>query len=156
VTSTALLLPDQVDSRAMTPHIPSTLVTLLTLVTFSATLSAQQPVLPGQPTLPGWNDSSQPVPNRNGIYTLRTGAQLVVQDITDTNGKLVTGLKPKDFHIFENGLQQTIKNFEEHAPVDPSLTEERQAELDHALPPNTSTNYKAFSGGTLRSHFINA
>jgi len=104
-----------------------------------------------QPTPPGWNDNTQPVPDRNAIFTLRTGVQLVVQDITvtDATGKPVTGLKREDFHIFDDGREQTIKNFEEHAPIDPALAEERQAELASKLPLNTFTNYKAFKSDSV-------
>lgn len=107
---------------------------------------------------PGWNDTQQRPPatpqitqDRSGILTLHTGVQLVLQDITvtDAAGHPVTGLKPEDFHISEDGHPQSINSFEEHAPVDPALAEQRAAELAHTLPPNTFTNYKAFSGGTL-------
>jgi VWFA-related protein len=75
----------------------------------------------------------------------------VVQDITvtDTEGHPITGLKPEDFHIFEDGRPQTIKNFEEHAPIDPTLAAERQAELAATLPPNTFTNYKALAADNV-------
>jgi VWFA-related protein len=104
-----------------------------------------------QATPPGWNDPSSPMQIAGQIPTLRTGVQLVVQDITvmDAAGHPVTGLTPEDFHIFEDGREQTIKSFEEKAPVDPVLAKERADALAHALPPNTFTNYKAFSGGTV-------
>jgi VWFA-related protein len=115
-------------------------------------LRAQLPSTSTQlPPISGSDNNSQPISGPNGTFTLRTGVQLVVQDITvtDANGKSVTGLKQEDFRIFEDGKPQTIKNFEEQAPIDPALAEERQAALASNLPPNTFTNYKAFSGGTL-------
>jgi hypothetical protein len=129
-----------------THRVRGVLVLLALLTGGCALLRAQQE------TPPGWNDSSQPMPVREGVFTLHTGVQLVVQDITviDANGHSVTGLKPEEFRIFEDGRPQTIKNFEEHAPIDPVLAEERQAELDHALPANTFTNYKAFKGDAGR------
>ena len=113
---------------------------LLLLLSLSATLLAQQD------TPPGWNDNSPAVPERPGIVTLHTGVQLVLQDITvtDAAGHPITGLKPQDFRISEDGHPQTIKNFEEHAPIDPALAQQRADELAHSLPPNTFTNYKAF------------
>lgn len=125
---------------------------LLTLVVVMVVLHAQpSPVATQQETRPGWNDNSQPTPGRNGVFTLRTGVQLVMQDITvtDASGHPVTGLKQEDFRIFDDSHEQTIKSFDEHAPIDPVLAEERQTELDHALPPNTFTNYKAFKSDTV-------
>ena len=86
----------------------------------------------------------------------RTGVQLVLQDITvtDAAGHSVTGLKPEDFHIFEDGRPQTIKNFEEHAPIDPALAQQRQAELAHTLSPGTFTNLKAFTSDTIVVFFL--
>jgi VWFA-related protein len=122
-----------------------TLLPLLGLLTLSATLRAQQ-----DPKA-GWNGNPPSIGNNDNILTLHTGVQLVLQDITvtDAAGHPVTGLKQEDFRIFEDGRPQTIKNFEERAPVDPALARQRADELAHRLPPNTFTNYKAFSGGTL-------
>ena len=118
----------------------------LALLALSAALYAQQDSRP-----PGWDDNPQPLPDRDGIVTLHTGVQLVVQDITvtDANGKPITGLKPEDFHIFEDGRPQTVKNFEEHAPIDPALAKERAAALAQQLLPNTFTNYKAFAADNV-------
>jgi VWFA-related protein len=133
-------------------HRAAGILGLIALVVGLVVLHGQQSTLPGQqPTPPGWNDNSQPTPGRDGVFTVRTGVQLVVQDITvtDANGKPVTGLKQEDFHIFDDGREQTIKNFEEHAPIDPALAEERAAALAHQLPPNTFTNYKTFKSDSV-------
>jgi VWFA-related protein len=120
-------------------------LSLLALVAISVAMRAQQ-----DPAA-GWNSNPPSSGNNDSILTLHTGVQLVLQDITvtDATGHPVTGLKPEDFRIFEDGRPQTIKNFEERAPVDPALARQRADELAHRLPPNTFTNYKAFSGGTL-------
>jgi VWFA-related protein len=112
----------------------------VTLTASLAPLSAQQPLPSGS------TDNPQLFQGADNVPTIRTGVQLVVQDITvtDASGHPITGLKPEDFHIFEDGRPQTIKNFEEHAPIDPALAEQRAAELAATLPPNTFTNLKAF------------
>jgi len=118
---------------------------LLALLALPAALRAQQTLPPGP------SDDPQLFQGADSVPTIRTSVQLVVQDITvtDTEGHPITGLKPEDFHIFEDGRPQTIKNFEEHAPIDPTLAAERQAELAATLPPNTFTNYKAFAADNV-------
>jgi VWFA-related protein len=129
----------------------------LLLLALPAIPLAQQQVQP-QDNRPGWNDDAQPTPGRANIPTLHTRVQLVLQDITvtDAAGRPVTNLTRDDFHIFEDGNPQTIKTFEEHAPIDPAVAEQRAAELAHTLPPNTFTNYKAFTGGSLVVFLIDA
>ncbi|HEV3485827.1 MAG TPA: VWA domain-containing protein, partial [Vicinamibacterales bacterium] len=53
--------------------------------------------------------------------TFRSGASLVALNITVTDGdkKYVTGLRPEDFAIFEDGVQQNVQFFEaRQIPVD--------------------------------------
>ena len=53
--------------------------------------------------------------------TFRSGASLVALNITVTDGdkKYVTGLKPEDFAVFEDGVQQNVQFFEaRQVPVD--------------------------------------
>jgi VWFA-related protein len=116
-----------------------TLLPLLAPLALSGTLRAQY-------APPAQQESPQLFQGADNIPTIHTGVQLVVQDITvtDAQGHPITGLKPEDFRIFEDGRPQTIKNFEEHAPIDPALAEQRAAELAATLPPNTFTNLKAF------------
>ncbi|HZY64040.1 MAG TPA: VWA domain-containing protein [Edaphobacter sp.] len=74
---------------------------------------------------------------------IHTEARLVVLDIvvTDGQGHPVTGLKPGDFKLFEDGRPQTLKSFEEHAPADPATAARAMAAMSAKLPPNTFTNY---------------
>lgn len=76
------------------------------------------------------------------ITTLHTDARLVVLDVvvTDTKGHPVRGLKAGDFKLLEDGQPQTVKSFEEHAPVDPATAAKTMAAMAK-LPPNTFTNY---------------
>jgi len=129
----------------MKARFPPAFMPLLALLPLSIALRAQQTLPPGP------SDDTQIFQGVDSVPTIRTSVQLVVQDITvtDATGHPITGLKPEDFHIFEDGRAQTIKNFEEHAPVDPALAAERQAELAATLPPNTFTNYKAFAADNV-------
>ncbi len=69
--------------------------------------------------------------------TLRTGVQLVVEDVvvTDKNGTPVHGLQKGDFTVLENKAPQSIKVFEEHAgdAIKPAA----------ALPPGVFSNVPA-------------
>lgn len=74
---------------------------------------------------------------------IHTEARLVVLDIvvTDGHGHPVTGLKPGDFRLFEDGRPQTLKSFEEHNPANPAAAARAMAATAAKLPPNTFTNY---------------
>ena len=77
--------------------------------------------------------------------TLHTGTHLVALDVvvTDRKGHTVLGWSRQDaFHISEDGQPQTVKFFEEHAPVDPTLVAKQRAELAVSLPANTFTSYE--------------
>jgi VWFA-related protein len=60
---------------------------------------------------------SQPTPT-----TIRTGAKLVVVDITvsDKNGTPLHNLKKEDFTVLENGNPQSVNTFEEHVALSAS------------------------------------
>jgi Ca-activated chloride channel family protein len=73
--------------------------------TLAASVTAQQPAA----------DSAAQTP------VFRSGASLVALNVTVTDGnkRFVTGLKPDDFAIFEDGVQQQVQFFEsKDVPVD--------------------------------------
>ncbi len=73
---------------------------------------------------------------------LRTNANLVLVDVVVTNhGQALQGLGRDQFHIFENGHEQTITSFDEHkaSAVLPS-----GAGKQPALPPHTFSNVPAY------------
>jgi len=92
------------------------------------------------------NASTNTTQAPDGILTLHTGTHLVVLDVTvvDWLGRPATGIKPETFHLLEDGHEQTIKHFEEHAPIDPAEARKRLAALAAGLPRNTFTNLKPF------------
>jgi VWFA-related protein len=87
----------------------------------------------------------------NGVTTLRVGTHLVVLDVSvlDWKGSPVTGLQKDAFHLLEDGQEQKIKSFEEHAPIPAVEARELLAAAAAKLPPNTFTNFKPFPGGTV-------
>ncbi len=81
--------------------------------------------------------SASPTP----ITTFKVAAREVQLDlvVTDANGRPVTGLKPGDITVQEDGVTQTIKSMEEHGPnlvAGPANTNPPPP-----LPPNTFTNF---------------
>ena len=65
--------------------------------------------------------ATQPAPVAGAAATpiLKASSQLVLVDVvvTDRSHKPVHGLKASDFSVAENGVPQTIKNFDEHAAL---------------------------------------
>jgi VWFA-related protein len=70
--------------------------------------------------------------------TFRVSTHLAIADVvvTDRHGMLIHGLTAKDFHIFENGEEQTVASFEEHIGSAGAATEA----VSGSLPPDTYTN----------------
>ena len=74
--------------------------------------------------------SAQENPASGAAETLRVQSQLVVLDtvVTDRSGKIVRGLTKNDFTVYENGVQQTIRNFtsvEDQPPVPAAPVKDR-------------------------------
>lgn len=67
---------------------------------------------------------SQNSPNSQRVSDgpdLRVTADLVLVDVVvNDDGKPIHGLKKEQFHVFENGKEQTIASFEEHQTVTPA------------------------------------
>jgi VWFA-related protein len=108
----------------------------------SAMLRAQQP---------------EAIHKEKGIYTLHEDTHLVLLDVTvtDKQGHTVTGLTRDDFKLLEDGQPQTIKFFEEHAPLDPAEIARQKAAALAAQPPNTFTNYEPFTGRPVTVLLLN-
>ena len=96
------------------------------------------------------------IQRESGVYTLHEGTHLVLMDVTvaDKQGHPVAGLTKDDFKLLEDGQPQTIKFFEEHAPVDPAeIARQKAAAL--AGQPNTFTNYEPFAGRPVTLLLLN-
>lgn len=81
---------------------------------------------------------TQQTKDKEGTYTIRRTARIVVLDVvvTDRKGALSTNLRREDFHVTESGAPQTILNFEvagANTP-DPGLTINSTADLDRLAP----------------------
>jgi VWFA-related protein len=79
--------------------------------------------------------------SQSSVTTLSVTTREVLLDVlvTDASGRPVTGLKPSDFSVVEEGAPQTIKNLEEHHPM--SAADTARLTAAPALPPNTFTNF---------------
>ena len=97
------------------------------------------------------------IQRENGVYTLHEDAHLVLLDVTvmDKQGHSVAGLTKDDFKLLEDGQPQTIKSFEEHAPVDSAEIARQKAAALAGQPPNTFTNYEPFSGRPVTVLLLN-
>jgi VWFA-related protein len=95
--------------------------------------------------------------SENGVYTLHEDTHLVLLDVTvaDKPGHPVTGLTKDDFKLLEDGQPQTIKFFEEHAPVDPAEIARQKAAAMAGRPPNTFTNFELFTGRPVTVLLLN-
>jgi VWFA-related protein len=93
----------------------------------------------------------------DGILTFRAGTHLVVLDVDviDKKGHPVPGLTKEDFELFEDGHPQTIKFFEEYAPLSASRIAQNKAELAASLPPNTFTSYEPFTNNAVTILMLN-
>jgi VWFA-related protein len=77
---------------------------------------------PVSPTSPSATASASDVEKKDGRYTLRRDVEEVVLNATvlDESGRLVNDLKQEDFHLFEDGVPQTIVSFQ-HADTPVSM-----------------------------------
>ncbi len=102
-------------------------LSLICLALCCASAAAQR-----QPSSPAAQQPNTPVP------TLSAVARTVVLDIVvaDAKDHPVSGLRPSDFALFEDGIPQTFTSFEEHNSAAPS-----NLNAQPKLPPNTFTNY---------------
>ena len=98
---------------------------VLAFFSFGPALLAQQAPASAQPS----------------VTTLSVTTREVLLDVlvTDAYGRPVTGLKPSDFNVMEEGAPQTIKSLDEHHPM--SAADTARLVATPALPPNTFTNF---------------
>jgi VWFA-related protein len=77
---------------------------------------------PVSPTHPGATEAASDVEKKDGRYTLHRDVEEVVLNATvlDESGRLVNELKKEDFHLFEDGVPQTIVSFQ-HADTPVSM-----------------------------------
>jgi VWFA-related protein len=85
----------------------------LVLVCVAIVCAVAAPMLQGQSSMSDEiKIASQPyVPEGNGTIKVQTTIVDVTVVVRDANGKLVTGLKPEDFEIYDQGKKQKISAF---------------------------------------------
>jgi VWFA-related protein len=99
----------------------------------------------------GKADATLTSQNGNGVTTLRVATHQVLLDVSvfDWKNDPVTGLTKDDFHLLEDGKEQSIRSFEEHTPTDPTVASAGLAAVPSKLAPNTFTNFKPFPNATV-------
>ena len=108
---------------------------------FTSGLFAHGQTPQSPPTAVGIGPGQSPVPTPQEAPTFRVTAREVLLDVLviDKSGQPVTGLKPSDFSVTEEGESQLIRRVDEHHAMDAAdlskLTSLPQ------LPPNTFSNY---------------
>ena len=71
---------------------------------------------------------SRPADETDEVVRISTSLIQIDVTVTDSKGNVVTGLKPTDFEIFENGERQKISSFSFFSgakPVDPQSARTR-------------------------------
>ena len=104
-----------------------------------APVPASPPVTQGMPpTGAGTQAGTPPVTAPNAGNTIRVNARLVILDmvVVDRQGNPVTSLTRDDFHVQEDGADQTVQNFEVPGRFTPSpdVTIDSTADLDRLAP----------------------
>jgi VWFA-related protein len=97
-------------------------------IALTAELCAQQPSQPPAPT-----------PSTTTTLSVSTHEVLLDVLVTDASGHPVTGLKPANFAVTEEGDPQSLKSLVEHHPM--SAADVARLQSAPALPPNTYTNF---------------
>ena len=79
-------------------------------------------------------------------YVYRTTTRLVILDVvaTDAQGRTVSDLKPEEVQIFENGKEQTKRDFNFLHP-DP---QQAAQQVNLHLPPDVYTNIQQYKGNS--------
>ncbi len=132
-------------------------IALTVLVVFCLNAICRTPAVSAAPGAPvpqshsrGMQSQSQEQePPSSPTPVLRTAANLVLLDVVVTDkDKAVHGLDRSHFHIFDNGHERTIANFDEHQP--PAASGVAAAPVTEQLPPNIYTNAPVYpQTGTL-------
>lgn len=99
---------------------------LLTLV--SALIFAQQQTAPPPPA----QASPQDAPLRNIVVSVERVVAPTV--IFDRNGNTVAGIRPDQFHLFDNGKEQNIQVDETFVPISMVVAIQSNAEVEKILP----------------------
>jgi len=114
----------------------------IAIITFAQTAQsppAQTPQAP--PAAVGIGPDQSPAPQPAGTPTFRITAREVLLDVLviDKSGQPVTGLRPSDFSVTEEGESQVIRRVDEHHAMD-AADMSKLTSLPE-LPPNTFSNY---------------
>ena len=85
---------------------------------------------------------NQPRPQPGEDVKFVVGTQYVIAPVTvlDKNGKVVTGLTPLDFRLYDNGKLQTITEDQATHPISLAVAIQSSADICPLLPSRTPPN----------------
>lgn len=93
------------------------------------------------------HEDTGPVPDKadDSIPVFKTESRLVLLDavVTDSKGNYVSGLKPEDFELIENGKPQKVIAFAEQKPPAPGAVMAKEP----PLPPHVYSNFTPLQPG---------
>ena len=99
----------------------------------TATVSGQQaPPAPSQPAAPAAGQAPQAPGPDAFVYRVRVDLVLLNVAVTDKGGHYITGLRPTEFRIFEDGIPQHLAMFSEGSGAPETLLE--PADIPPAAP----------------------
>jgi Ca-activated chloride channel homolog len=97
---------------------------------------------------------SSPDPNKPQIKVEVDLVQVPVT-VTDPYGRIVTGLERKNFHVFEDGVEQEIRNFsEEDVPVSIALVLDVSGSMAYKMPTVRTGAVEFLRNGNPRDEFM--
>ena len=108
---------------------------LLTLVSGLIVAQQQAPTQTPQQTPPG-QQNPQSQPDQNPLQRIVITTQNVVAPVIvfDRNGNTVAGIRPDQFHLFDNGKEQNIHVDETFVPISMVVAIQSNAEVEKILP----------------------
>ena len=78
--------------------------------------------------------SAAPEPSSTPVFNVDTTLVLIPTTVTDSSNRFVLGLQQKDFHLFEDGVEQKITNFSgEDAPLSVGVVFDASASMGEKL-----------------------
>ena len=96
-------------------------------------------------------------PQPEGKPQIRVEVDLVQDNVTvtDAYGRIVTGLKKSDFHLYEDGIEQEITNFsEEDVPVSIALVLDVSGSIGQKMPIIRTGAVEFLRNGNPRDEFM--
>src|SRR5512142_383104 len=83
-----------------------------------------------------------PVPLDDQVVKINTSLIQIDVTVVDKNGKVVSGLKPDDFELYENGQRQKITNFSFVSKISTGVNTSGQSQSQTGQAPSPAVQLK--------------